>query len=198
MTVPFSFFVGCAVSDDGVTFEKVSLAPILDRSAVDPFLTASPWVIVEDGLWRMWYVSGTGWRLENDVPQHRYHVKYAESDDGIHWRREGRVAIDYRDESEYAISRPCVIKDDDCYRMWFSARGDRYRIGYAESSDGLEWDRLDGQEGLDGAPGEWDSYPLCRRTRPWSITPATESCSTTGTATAPRVSAMPGPYLTRA
>ena len=164
VTVPFSLFVGCAVSDDGVTFEKVSSAPVLERNAVDPFLTASPWVIVEDGLWRMWYVSGTGWQLEAGGPKHHYHLKYAESDDGLNWRREGRVAIDYRDESEYAFSRPCVVRDDDCYRMWFSSRGDRYRIGYAVSTDGLVWERLDGQEGLDGAPGEWDSemqaYPV--------------------------------------
>ena len=164
VTVPFSFFVGCAVSDDCVNFEKVSPAPILERNAVDPYLTASPWVIVEDGLWRMWYVSGTGWQLEQGSPKHYYHLKYAESDDGINWRREGRVAIDYRDESEYAIARPCVIKDRDCYRMWFSSRGDRYRIGYAVSADGLAWERLDGQEGLDAAPGMWDSamqaYPM--------------------------------------
>ena len=157
VTVPFLFFVGLAVSDDGVTFEKVSPAPILERNAIDPYLTASPWVIVEDGLWRMWYVSGTGWQLGEDGPKHQYHLKYAESADGITWHREGRVAIDYRDESEYAISRPCVIKDADCYRMWFSVRGDLYRIGYAESADGLAWERLDGQEGLDGSSGEWDS-----------------------------------------
>ena len=40
----------------------MSSAPILDRSDVDPFLTASPCVLMEDGLWRMWYVSGVGWQ----------------------------------------------------------------------------------------------------------------------------------------
>src|SRR5207244_10206836 len=47
VTVPFSFFAGCAASlDGGVTFEKVWNAPILPPNAVDPYLTASPWVVV--------------------------------------------------------------------------------------------------------------------------------------------------------
>ena len=62
MTVPFALFIGCAISDDGgETFRKVSPAPVLGRSAVDPFLTASPSVLYDEGRWRMWYVSTTGW-----------------------------------------------------------------------------------------------------------------------------------------
>jgi hypothetical protein len=156
-TVPFYFFVGLAVSDDGTSFHRISRAPVLERNEIDPFLTASPWVLVEDGLWRMWYVSGTGWTLDDGRPRHCYHVKYAESDDGIAWRREGVVAVDYRDESEYAISRPCVVRDADRYRMWFAARGDRYRIEYAESSDGIVWERTDAGQAFDASPGDWDS-----------------------------------------
>lgn len=165
LTVPFTLFVGCAVSKDGgQTFARVSQAPLLERSAVDPFLTASPWVLVEDGLWRMWYVSCTGWSLVDREPKHRYHIRYAESDDGLRWRRDGLVAIDFRDEREYAIARPCVIRDDDRYRMWFSARGDAYGIGYAESPDGIVWDRRDDDVQLTPTPDGWDSemqaYPL--------------------------------------
>src|SRR5882672_10585725 len=90
VTVPFYFFVGLAVSEDGgETYQRVSSAPILERNAVDPYLTASPCVLVEDGRWRMWYVSGTGWEMKDCRPRHYYHVKYAESTDGIHWKREG-------------------------------------------------------------------------------------------------------------
>ena len=31
----------------------------------------------------MWYVSGTGWEMKEGQPRHRYHIKYAESSDGI-------------------------------------------------------------------------------------------------------------------
>jgi hypothetical protein len=161
VSVPFYFFVGCAASDDGGnTFARVSPSPILERNAVDPYLTASPWVLVENGVWRMWYVSGTGWELRGGEPVHRYHIKYAESRDGLSWDREGLVCIDYRDEAEYAIARPCVIPEADGYRMWFSARGETYQLGYAESRDGLSWDRLDEQAGLDSSPTGWDSEML--------------------------------------
>jgi hypothetical protein len=165
VTVPFYLAIGCAVSrDGGRTFVKVSPAPVVGRCSVDPFLTASPSVLVDGGTWRMWYVSGTEWRLEAGVPRHRYHIKYAESSDGLAWRATGRVCIDYRDPSETSIARPCVVKDGGLYRMWFSSRGASYRIGYAESHDGLTWTRMDDHAGLDPSPDGWDSemqaYPF--------------------------------------
>jgi len=161
-TVPFYFYVGCARSTDGGrTFDRVSSAPLLERSDVDPYLTASPWILVEDGRWRMWYVSGTGWELVNNCPRHRYHIKYAESRDGLSWSREGHVCIDFRDDSEYAIARPCVVRDGDVYRMWYSSRGHAYRLGYAESADGLTWERLDDAAGLEPSTEGWDSEMVC-------------------------------------
>lgn len=161
VSVPFYFFVGLAISEDGgETYRRVSSSPILERNEVDPYLTASPCVLIEEGKWRMWYVSGTGWEIRNDRPQHWYHIKYAESDDGIHWKREGIVCIDYKSEEEYAISRPCVIRDVSLYRMWFASRGDSYRICYAESADGLRWTRKDHESGIDVSDSGWDSGML--------------------------------------
>jgi hypothetical protein len=155
-TVPFYFYVGCAVSVEGGPFERVSAAPILERNAVDPYLTASPWVLVEGGRWRMWYVSCTGWEATAGGPRQSYHIRYAESDDGISWRRDGHVCVDYAGPDEHAFSRPCVVRDGDVYRMWFAVRGDAYRIGYAESRDGLEWKRRDGEAQI-STSGEWDA-----------------------------------------
>lgn len=157
-SVPFYFQVGSATSTDGgMTFLRGSAAPLLERNAVDPYLTASPYVMFDEGRWRMWYVSGTGWR-DNDEPC--YHIKYAESTDGFTWTREGRVCIDYEDESEHAISRPWVVRDVDRYRMWFASRGSSYRIGYAESQDGLTWERTAERGGLTVSPDGWDSEML--------------------------------------
>jgi hypothetical protein len=158
VTVPFYFYVGLALSEDGgESYQRVSCAPILERNVVDPYLTASPCVLVEDDLWRMWYVSGTGWEMNEGKPRHHYHIRYAESSDGIHWRREGRVCIDYKSRDEYAIARPCVIKENGLYKMWYSHRGESYRIGYAESADGIEWNRKDAQCGIDVSNSGWDS-----------------------------------------
>ncbi len=164
VTVPFHLAAGLAVSTDGgETFERVSRAPLLDRSSADPLMTASPCVLADNGRFRMWYVSAVRWTETSGGPRHYYHIRYAESPDGVSWQRDGRVCIDFRDPAEYAISRPCVVKDGDRYRMWYSYRGAAYRIGYAESADGLEWTRLDDRAAIDVSPGSWDgemqAYP---------------------------------------
>ena len=161
VTVPFYFAIGLAISEDqGNTFHKVSAAPVLGRTAIDPYLCASPSILVENGVWRMWYVSGVRWVIENGVPKHYYHIKYAESLDGVAWRPTGRVCVDFKSPDEYAIARPCVLRDAGRYRMWFCSRGSKYRIGYAESSDGLDWVRNDEDAGIDTSASGWDSEEL--------------------------------------
>jgi hypothetical protein len=167
-SVPFYLNVGMAWSDDGGhTFVRASAAPLLDRSAVDPYLTASPWILIENGVWRMWYVSGTGWTAAADGPQHHYHIKYAESRDGLRWDRCGVVCIDYQSPDEYAFGRPCVVRDGGTYRMWYSYRGPSYRIGYAESADGVAWTRMDSTNVVGISDSGWDSemttYPFVFR-----------------------------------
>jgi len=158
VTVPFYLYAGLAVSTDGGRrFERLSPSPLLERDEHDPFLTASPFVLVERGLWRMWYVSGEGWDETPDGMRHRYLVKYAESRDGVHWTRDGRVCVPLLAPDEYAISRPWVLRDGDRYRMWFSSRGLAYRLGYAESPDGLTWTRVPGADDLDVSDEGWDS-----------------------------------------
>ncbi len=162
VSVPFYLSIGLAISDDGgATFHRSSLAPILPRSPADPFLTASPWVLVEEGRWRMWYVSGTGWKPGAARAEHAYHIQYAESDDGVHWRSDGRVCVTYAAPGEHSFARPCVVRGKDRYRMWYSFRGDRYRIGYAESTDGLVWERRDHEAGIEVSPSGWDSEMVC-------------------------------------
>jgi hypothetical protein len=83
-------------------------------------MCSSPWVLCDEGRWRMWYVSNLGWRPQPaGPPQYVVHVKYAESADGIVWDRDGHVCIDFASPDEYAISRPCVLKDANLYRMWY-------------------------------------------------------------------------------
>ena len=165
VATPFSFFIGLAISEDGgKTYTRYSKAPVLGRSKSDPYLTCSPWVVIEDGLWRMWYVCGTGWTVsQNDIkPKHYYHIRYAESSNGLEWKREGIICIDYRDD-EYAIARPVVYKDGNLYKMVYCYRGgyETYRAGYAQSHDGIEWVRKDNEAGIDVSEIGWDSEMIC-------------------------------------
>lgn len=166
VTVPFRNAIGLAISNDGGnTFSKEFEGPILDRTKTEPHFTASNCVIKDDGVFKIWYLSCTGWKKTDDKIIHNYHIKYAESDDAINWKRDGKIAIDYKDEYEYAISVPRVIKEDGIYKMWFSSRGKKeiptYRIRYAESVNGINWTRKDEEVGIDVSENGWDSEMIC-------------------------------------
>lgn len=154
-TVRMHLFGGLALSrDDGNSFTRWSRAPIIERCPTDPFLNTAPFVVDTGDEYRMYYVSGTGWR-HKDLP--RYNIKMARSDDGRHWRRDGHVCIDFRNDAENALARPYVIHDDGRWKMWFASKGDAYRLGYAESEDGVEWHRNDDLAGLDVSESGFDS-----------------------------------------
>jgi len=165
-TVGYRLAIGVAIStDNGKSFVKYSEGPILDRSVYDNCLCASPFVYIEDDLWRMWYVSGTHWELINGRPEPFYHIKYASSSDGLNWERKGIVCIDYDDFTE-GISRPCIVKKGNDYIMFYSFRNNKdyrtdllnsYRIGYAFSQDGISWIRKDQDVGIALAGKGWDS-----------------------------------------
>ena len=65
---------------------------------------------------------------------------------------------------EYAICKPCVLKDKKEYHMWFCSRGDKYRIHIARSRDGIQWERFGKDKGIDVSESGWDSemieYPF--------------------------------------
>jgi len=166
VTVPFRNSIGLAVSENnGNTYEKLFKGPILDRTKDEPHFTASSCVLHDNNIYKMWYLSCTGWNEIKGKIEHSYHIKYAESSDGINWNRNGLVAIDFRDNYEYAISVPRVIKDKNIYRMWFSARGtestNTYRIYHAESKDGIHWKRERASIYFTGENSQWDSEMQC-------------------------------------
>lgn len=158
--------IGLAVSrDGGLSFEKTSRAPILSRTDDDPWMVSACCVLYDAGRFRMWYISGIGWEEWPDGRlTSRYHVKYAESDDGVSWRRDGRVAFAL-DGNETNIARPCVMLDRGKYRAWFPVEaGEGYRISYAESDDGVVWTRCAETAPVAPSGSGWDADAV---TYPW-------------------------------
>ena len=148
-------FGGLAISEDnGKTFERWSKAPIIERCPTDPYLNTAPWVVKTHDEFRMYYVSGCGWK-HKDLP--RYNIKMATSNDGRVWHRDGHVCIDFKDSNENALARPYVLFDDEIWKMWFSHKGETYRFGYAESENGINWERRDEFSGLNVSRSGWDS-----------------------------------------
>jgi len=155
VTVPWRNAIGLAISEDGDRFERVSLAPIMDRADVDPYTLSYPCVLQElDGM-KLWYGSNLEWGANQSDMHHM--IKMATSTDGIVWERDGKVCIDPSGPSEYAFARPSVLRDADCYHMWYAFRGAAYRIGYATSQDGRSWTRRDEEAGIDVSENSWDS-----------------------------------------
>ncbi len=156
--VPWRNRIGLAVSRDArAPFEKRA-APVVDLSAADPHSLSYPWVVRADDGWTMWYGSNLGWGPGRDDMTHV--IKCAASRDGIAWARDGETALGFRGDGEFALSRPCVLKEGGRYRMWFSYRGAAYRIGYAESADGRRWVRDDARAGITVSESGWDSESI--------------------------------------
>jgi hypothetical protein len=159
---PFQNHLGLCRSEKGADrYTRVSRAPILPRTDLEPCGTGSCCCLIENGVWRLWYTSFIRWSDRPDEFQHYYLIRYAESNDGVSWKRSGHVCIDFKNSGEYAICRPSVIKDETGYHMWFAYRGERYRIGYAHSPDGIRWERRDDLVGIGVSQNGWDSEALC-------------------------------------
>ncbi|WP_020592905.1 hypothetical protein [Kiloniella laminariae] len=140
-TTRMDLFGGVAISsDNGKTFERWSEAPIIGRSRVNPLINTAPWVIKSENGWLMYYVGGVEW-ITPDLP--RYNIQIATSDDGLNWHREGKVAVNFKNQNETSLARPYVFHNGKEWEMWFSHKGKAYQPGHATSQDGINWTRND-------------------------------------------------------
>jgi len=164
----FQSFTGLAISiDKGVTAKKLFKGPIIGLSKEEPFWSAGPRIYKFDKELFLYYTSSDGWRKnKNGFDEHIYNIKLMKSKNGIDWKKVN-TSINYKNEFEYAIGIPSVIKDGiNNFKMWYSFRAQKniktYRIGYAESNDGLCWIRKDEEmEGFDVSKDGWDSEMIC-------------------------------------
>ena len=169
-TIPYHNSIGLAISDDGgESYKKYSEGPLFGPTPAEPYFTGTSCVLINNGVWKNWYLSCTKWEVIDGRAEPFYHLKYAESGNGIDWRREGTVAIDYASEDEGGIVKASVLREVDRSGMWYSYRkahgyrNDRtrsYRIGYAESLDGLRWVRQDERAQIEPSADGWDSEML--------------------------------------
>src|ERR1700721_1269471 len=71
--IPYLIFTGLAMGDTtGKRFEKQGRTPILDRTEQEPFMRGAPFVLHQNGLFKMWYVSCLEW-VHDEYGLH-YHV----------------------------------------------------------------------------------------------------------------------------
>lgn len=160
--IRYRIFTGLAKSsDDGLTFNRISQAPILDRSDSELFFRCGSFALFDVGVFKLWYVGGDGWVEIEGKKMPIYNLRYLESVDGYLWSKSGPVVMDISGDDEHAFGRPWVVKrGPNDYQLFYSIRRTSlraYRLGYAESVDGINWVRKDVEMGLDVSPGEFDS-----------------------------------------
>ena len=165
-TVPFHNSVGLAIStDNGQNFIKFSEGPIITTNYIEPYFSGTAFVMIDNGCFKMWYLSCVKWVELDNSTEPIYNIKYAESENGINWIQTGTVAVELN-EDEGGLVSAAVVKENDKFKMWFGKRKkidyrinkiNSYRIGYAESRNGIEWDRLDDETGIDISINGWDS-----------------------------------------
>lgn len=169
-TISYHNSTGLAISKDGgKTFTKFSEGPLLSPSYKHPYCNGAVDVMKDGDIYRMWYTHFVEWRVYNKHPEPLYNIAYAESKNGIDWDRPDIISVDFKDSTKGGIARPCVIKENSIYRMWYTYRGaadyrtnkaNSYRIGYAESADGKIFKRMDDQFTLTVSDEGWDSVMM--------------------------------------
>jgi hypothetical protein len=166
--------IGLSISNDnGLTFEKQGLGPVLSATLREPYLVGDGFVKIIDNIFHMWYIFGVGWKkyTSNDPPDRIYKIGHAVSTNGVEWtKEEGRCIIADVLGSDESQALPSVICIDRRYHMFFcyresfdfrNTKGRGYRIGHAWSDDLSNWVRDDHNPSLEGSMNEWDGDMQC-------------------------------------
>lgn len=124
----------------------------MDRIGDEVYARCGINVIKDRDKYKMWYIGSNkqGWVESGGKLRSLYTMKYTESKDGIHWGDNPIQCMDYKNADEHGFGRPYVWKEKEYYKMMYSIRtySRGYYIGYAESKDGVHWERKDELAGI--------------------------------------------------
>jgi sucrose-6-phosphate hydrolase SacC (GH32 family) len=127
-----------AESSDGRNWSKKGRVLSPDPTTWEgSYIAANGSALVENGKWWYWYQSGKG------IPG----IGLARSDDGLHWRKEPRPALEPGPRGswdERGVADPYVLKLGSEYYVYYLGqnRARQQQIGVARSTDGLHWEKL--------------------------------------------------------
>ncbi len=157
-------------SEDGINWEKYASNPVLDVAygdGWDSLGVETVSVIIDpaatpDQRYKMWYAGVTG-------TDGTYNLGYAFSPDGLTWTKHLDPILTVGGALEWDngfLEGPSVIKDESGYKMWYAAFDGVFEggatdgfvnIGYATSSDGINWTKYAGNPVLSVSDSGWDS-----------------------------------------
>jgi len=154
----------CAFGTE-IVLEHYANNPIIPLDSDWNYATVlDPMVVVINDSYFMWY-GGRG-----TTP---YQIGFASSDNGYEWNiYESNPIITFGDINsfdEFHLRFPNVIYDEGIYKMWYTGADDNfaidlavtaYSVGYAESTDGLNWVKHQDNPVLEVSAGEWDDLNI--------------------------------------
>jgi predicted GH43/DUF377 family glycosyl hydrolase len=130
--------IGLATSADGRAWTKSGINPVMDISPATFYSTdiSGTSLLYDNGVFKAWFTGYDGNFMR---------IGYATSANGITWTVDNANAPVLNTGTtgswDYlGVAFPTVIKDNGIYKMWFSGYdGTTWRIGYATSTDGINW-----------------------------------------------------------
>ena len=155
--------IGLSESEDGgLSWRHSFTRSILPRGegSHEAFATTSCSVLRIGSGWMLWYGA---------IAQVPYlaSICLAFSDDGHSWKKYDKNPVltynPYFRPEAFVVASPNVMYDQGLFKMWYSARGltgdcrpGEYTVCYAESKDGIRWERFPGNPVLFPGSSGWD------------------------------------------
>jgi len=156
----YRYDFGYAYSADGINWTKhpTQVLEVGGATSWEGGFIEGPSVIKEGNMYKMWYA---GYSLVNGKTS----LGYATSTDGMLWTKYANNPVMTTSTNGWDsiyVQDPHVIKIGNTYHMWYGGvdRADNYgqQIGYANSTDGINWIKSQANPVLTrGNLGEWDA-----------------------------------------
>jgi predicted GH43/DUF377 family glycosyl hydrolase len=169
VSVPYDVKIGMVTSFNCEEFSKVGVGPVLGASLHEPMTISGPRIFKFNDRFHLFYLAGEKWEKdENGRPESIFKIRHAESHDGISWERQNSMILKPILEDDECQASPTVFRHDGVFHMFFSYkygsnfRGTNrgYRLGYAVSSDLLNWQRRDEQLSISESIDVWDNFDI--------------------------------------
>ena len=170
-SVPFNVGLGIAVSrDGGVTFERLGPGPVLPYSVDEPFTMSGPKIRKFGDTYYLFSLAGKKWIPIDGRPEICHKIRLATSRDGLDWLKVNKDLIPDAWDIDESQASPDVFFANGRYHMFFCGwvpknfrQTKSRKIGYAWSTDLLNWTRDDSKAGIDvsvdGFDNEMVAYP---------------------------------------
>lgn len=108
--VPFTLFPGVAVGNVNDGFKRVKRVPFYDRTEKYPYSMAAPFVMKDEGKFKLWLWLGAEWTKVNNKDYLSAKIGYAESENGIDFTLINDNCIVPERSKEFSVGRPWVLK----------------------------------------------------------------------------------------